>query len=286
MTLARSTEAPIRRKAPAWLFAIRNQPVLALSALVLVILALWVFLPGLFTSYNPTLGIAEDRFLPPGAAHWFGTDYLGRDVFAREVHGAGNTMRGAAIAVVIGLFGGTLLGLIAATAGQLVDALVMRVVDVLLAIPGLLLAMCIVASVGPGTVAIAVGIGISVTAPFARLMRAEVLRVRESEFVEAAAISGSRYWRTLFAHILPNSVSAVLSLAAIEFGVAILAIAALGFLGYGAPPPTPEWGTMIAEGRSYLGTAWWLTTLPGVIVIIVVLSLNRVSRAIVARARL
>lgn len=285
MTVLESTGAR-RSASPAPLKLPSVQPSLVISALLLVVLVLWIFVPSLFTRFDPVVGSPTDLFLPPSATHWFGTDYLGRDVFAREIYGAAHTMGGAATAIAIGLCLGSLLGLIAATGGRLIEALIMRIVDVFLAIPGLLLAMCIVAGLGPGTEAVAFGIGISAIAPFARLMRSEVLRVRESEFVEAASISGSRYWRTLFRHVLPNSASAVLSLAAIEFGVAILAIAALGFLGYGTPPPTPEWGTMIAEGRAYLGTAWWLTTLPGLVVMAVVLAFNRVSRALMARARL
>jgi peptide/nickel transport system permease protein len=259
---------------------------LVLAAAVLALVVAWVFLPSLFSGHDPLVGVPRDRFLAPSGAHWFGTDFLGRDVFARVVHGASQTMKGAAIAIVLALVVGSLLGLVAASAGGIVEAGVMRVVDVLLALPGLLLALCIVATLGPSAGAVAIGIGVAAIAPFARLMRAEVLRVRHSEYVEAAHISGSGYWSALFRHVLPNSAGPVLSLVAVEFGAAILSIAALGFLGYGTRPPTPEWGSMVSEGRTYLATAWWLTTLPGVVIIVVVLAFNRVSRTVLARSRL
>jgi peptide/nickel transport system permease protein len=267
-------------KPSARLFAGQHQ--LTLSVLCLAIIFMAVSFPWLMTNLDPTVGSPTARFLAPGAHHWFGTDYLGRDVYAREVYGAFQTLRGAAIAVAIGASIGSLLGLMAGTGGVLAEVLIMRLADTLLAIPGLLMALCIVASFGPSAAGVSIGVGIASIAPFVRLMRAEVLRVRQSDYVEAAAISGSGHWRTLFVHILPNSAGPVLSLIAVEFGAAILAIAALGFLGYGTPPPTPEWGTMIAEGRRYLGTAWWLTTIPGLVIVLVVLSFQRVSRFLLA----
>jgi peptide/nickel transport system permease protein len=257
-----------------------------ISIVVFGVVALWVFFPSLFTTHDPIVGEGTRRFLPPSADNWFGTDFLGRDVYTRVVFGAAHTLQGAAVAILIGLVAGALLGVIAASAGGLVESLILRFVDVLLAIPGLLFALCIVATIGPSPTAVAIGIGVSAIAPFARITRAEALRVRNSEFVEAAHISGAGYWSALFKHVLPNSAGPVLSLVSVEFGAAILSIAALGFLGYGTIPPTPEWGAMVSEGRTYLATAWWLTTLPGVVVIVVVLAFNRVSRSLLALGRI
>jgi len=151
---------------------------------------------------------------------------------------------------------------------------------VLLSIPGLLLMLSIIILLGFGTVNAAIAVGITSVAAFARLARSEVVRVRASDYVEAAFGSGGTFAAVLWRHVLPNSLTSVFALAALQFGSAILAISTLGFLGYGAPPPTPEWGLLIAEGRNYISTAWWLTTAPGVIVVLVVLSANRISQSL------
>ena len=221
-----------------------------------------------------------DKLLPPSTAHWFGTDTLGRDLFGRVVHGAVHSLSGALIAVTVGLALGTVLGAIAGAVGGVVDDVLMRIVDVLLAIPGLLLSLSVIILLGFGTVNAAIAVGLGSVAAFARLMRAEVARVRRTEYVEAAFGSGATFFAVLRRHVLPNSLTPIVALAALQFGAAILAISTLGFLGYGAPPPTPEWGLLIAEGRNYIGTAWWLTALPGVVVVAVVLSANRISHRI------
>ncbi|MFZ2426966.1 MAG: ABC transporter permease, partial [Propioniciclava sp.] len=187
---------------------------------------------------------------------------------------------GALVAVLVGLVAGTSLGLLAGSIGGWLDAVVMRIVEVLLAIPGLLLALSIIILLGFGTTNAAIAVGITSVATFARLSRSEVISVRRTDYVEAAFGSGGTFAAVLRRHILPNSLTPVIALAALQFGTAIIAISTLGFLGYGAPPPTPEWGLLIAEGRTYVGTAWWLTTLPGVVVLLVVLSANRLSHAL------
>ncbi|WP_104088752.1 ABC transporter permease [Arthrobacter sp. GMC3] len=267
---------PRRRR----LLGSRIQPGLLLSWLVLGIVTLWVIAPGLFTSQSATSGTAREKLLPPGGGHLLGTDELGRDLFSRIVHGSVHSVSGALVAVAVGLIVGTFLGLLAGSVGGITDSVVMRIVDVLLSIPGLLLSLSIIIILGFGTVNAAIAVGIGSVASFARLSRSEVLRVRRSDFVEAAFGSGGTFAAVLRRHILPNSAGPVLALVALQFGSAILAISTLGFLGYGAPPPTPEWGLLIAEGRSYLATAWWLTTYPGLVVVAVVLSTNRISHSV------
>jgi peptide/nickel transport system permease protein len=240
----------------------------------------WAIAPELFTAYSGTEGIAGAQRLAPGSQHWLGTDPLGRDLYARIVYGASHTLSGALVAVVLGVFIGTLLGVIAGALGGRIDAAVMRFVDVLLSIPGLLLSLSVIILLGFGTVHAALAVGITSVANFARLARAEVLRVRHSDYVEAAIGSGGRFWTVLWRHILPNSLTSVIAFSALQFGNAILAIATLSFLGYGTPPPTPEWGLLIAEGRNYISTAWWLTTFPGLMVVAVVLAANRISQTI------
>lgn len=256
------------------------RPGLVLAWAVIAIAIAWALVPWLFTGQDPLAGVPADKLQAPSAAHLFGTDAIGRDLFTRVVYGAVHSLSGAFVAVTVGLVGGTLLGVLAGSLGGAVDAVVMRLVDVLLAIPGLLLALSIIILLGFGTVNAAIAVGVGSIAAFARLSRSEVVRVRQADYVEAAIGSGARLHTVLFRHVLPNSLTSVVGLAALQFGTAILAISTLGFLGYGAPPPTPEWGLLIAEGRNYVATSWWLTVLPGLVVVAVVLSANRISHAL------
>lgn len=276
----------LRGRLVGWRTAIRKaRPLLVLSWLMVGTVVLWAVFPHLFTSFNPIEGIAGMQLRPPGPQHWLGTDALGRDVLSRIIHGAVHSLSGAFMAVSVGLFVGTSLGLVAGSAGGRLDAVIMRVVDVLLSIPSLLLSLSIIILLGFGTINAAIAVGVASIASFARVSRSEVVRVRRSDYVEAAFGSGGTFIRVLWRHILPNSLTSVMALAALQFGSAILAISTLGFLGYGAPPPTPEWGLLIAEGRNYMARAWWLTTAPGVVVILVVLATNCISHSL-GRTRL
>jgi peptide/nickel transport system permease protein len=253
---------------------------LVLAWAVIAIVLLWAIVPGLFTGYSGTEGVPGEQLRPPGAEHMLGTDGLGRDVYARIVYGAVHSLSGAFIAVTVGLLLGTLIGLLAGSRGGWTDAALMRLVDSMLAVPSLLLSLSIIVLLGFGTLNVAIAVGAVSVARFARLARSEVVRVRRSEYVEAAFGSGGTFWAVLRRHVLPNSLTSVIALAALQFGSAILAISTLGFLGYGAPPPTPEWGLLIAEGRNYLSRAWWLTAAPGVVVVLVVIAADRISKSI------
>ncbi len=255
-------------------------PSLVLAWIVLGLVLAWAIVPWLFTGHDPLVGVPADKLQAPSAAHLFGTDQLGRDLLARVIYGAIQSLSGALVAVGVGLVVGTAIGVIAGSTGGVLDAILMRIVDVLLSIPGLLLALSIIILLGFGTINAAIAVGIGSVAAFARLSRSEVVRVRRSDYVEAAFGSGGRYIAVLWRHVLPNSLGGVVSLAALQFGVAILAISTLGFLGYGAPPPTPEWGLLVADGRNYIATSWWLTTFPGLVVVLVVLAANRISHSL------
>ncbi|UCZ77127.1 ABC transporter permease [Dickeya zeae] len=270
---------PLLRKTPR-LRRYAAQPGLVLAWLVLLTVALWALFPGLFTHVSPVEGVPGAQRLAPGGAYLLGTDQLGRDLYTRIVYGASHSLSGAVVAVSLGLVLGSLLGLLAGAVGGKLDTVVMRSVDVLLAIPGLLLALSVIILLGFGNLNAAIAVGVTSVANFTRLVRAEVLRVRRSDYVEAAFGSGGTFFGVLWRHILPNSLTSVLAFAALQFGSAILALATLSFLGYGAPPPMPEWGLLIAEGRNYLATAWWLTTFPGLLVVAVVLATNRISQSI------
>jgi len=187
---------------------------------------------------------------------------------------------GALLAVLFGLIVGTVLGIIAGVRRGWVDAIIMRIVDVLLSIPGLLLSLSVIIVLGHGIFNAAIAVGITSVATFARLARSQVLSVAGSDFVEAAYGSGGSAFQVLVRHILPNSLTAVFAVAALQFGLAILQLATLGFLGYGAPPPTPEWGLLISESRDYIATAGWLTIAPGIVIVAVVLAANYLSQTL------
>lgn len=254
-----------------------QQPTLVASWLIVLVVIGWAIAPGLFTSYSPYEGDAAASFMPPSAEHWFGTDRLGRDLFARSVYGAHTTLTATLLAVLIAFGVGTLVGLIAGFAGGVVDTAVMRVVDVFLAVPSLLLAMVVVSVLGYSTQNIALAVGVSSIASFARVMRAQVLTVMTQDYVKAAYGLGVGRLGVMLRHVVPNSLSSVIALAALEVGTAVLAVASLGFLGYGAPPPHPEWGLLVAEGRDYVAVHPWASIMPGVTLAVVVIATHRIS---------
>ena len=255
--------------------------VLDVAAIAVVsVIALAVVAPGLLTPYDPLAGDESAILTAPNTAHWFGTDYLGRDLLSRVVHGTGRTLLGSAVAVVIALGVGTVLGLLAASLGGWVDALISRLVDVLLSIPGLLLSMVVVVALGFGALNAAIAVGIASIAAFTRLMRSEVLTVKDLPFVEASHHLGASRLVVLVRHVLPNASSAVLSLTALQFGLAIIWISSLSFLGYGAPPPLPEWGLLVSEGREYVVSSPWLVVVPGLVIAISVLAISRLGRLV------
>ena len=269
--------AAARRRVPGW----RRptwQPGLWLAWGVIIVATIAALAPGLFTHYSPIEGIAGAQRLAPQAGHWLGTDQLGRDLWSRIVYGASHSLSAALAAVAMGLLVGTATGVIAGAFAGRVESVLMRLVDVLLSIPSLLLSLTVIILLGFGTVNAAIAVGVASIASFARLARGEVVRIRHADYVEAAFGSGGTFWAVLWRHILPNALTPVLAFATLQFGQAILALSTLSFLGYGTPPPVPEWGLLIAEGRNYLSTAWWLTTFPGLAVIAVVLATNRLSR--------
>ena len=196
------------------------------------------------------------------------------------VHGTSLSLQAALVAVGVGLVVGVAIGLVAGFARGVVDDVLMRVVDVLLAIPALLLSLALVTVLGFGTFNVGLAVGLAGIAACARIMRSEVLRVRQSMFVEAAHSGGAQLGPRAPRHVLPNSTGPVLVLATLQFGMAILTVSSLSFLGYGTQPPTPEWGSLVASGRDFLRNAWWLTTMPGLIVAATVLAANRISGAL------
>jgi len=272
------TEKALARKATAS-FVLRRLD-LFLSVLVVALLVIVSIFPSLFTSKDPLKANPAFSLQAPDAAFWFGTDELGRDLFARVIYGAQISLGAAAFAVLLAFVIGSLLGVVAGVSSGWLDSFIMRVFDAVLAIPGLLMVFAVLTILGNGVMNIALAIGLAGSVSFGRVMRAEVMSVRASTYVEAASALGVKPLGVVVRHIIPNSITPLISLAALEFGVAMLTIGAMGYLGFGAEPPNAEWGALIADGQKFVRTAWWLGVLPGVVFVIVVLAVNRISRVI------
>jgi peptide/nickel transport system permease protein len=260
--------------------SILRKPGMIVSLLVLLITAVAVIAPAVIAPYDPYESVGTLRLAPPSLEHLFGTDHLARDVFSRVIYGAQLSIAAAGLAVLAGVVVGAIIGLLTGYLGGPFDFVVMRFVDVLIAIPGILLALIVVASLGFGTLSVALGVGLGAAGSFARVMRAQVLRVRGEEYVEAAATIGVRWPAVLARHILPNAVRPIIAMAALELALAILSVSSLSFLGFGAQPPTPEWGALVSAGRDFVAVAPWLSLLPGAVILVVVLAVNRVARYI------
>ncbi len=249
---------------------------LGLSLLILGVAVLAAFFPGIFATDSPYKIFYGHHLEAPSWSHPFGTDNLSRDIFARVVYGAHASLTAALLALLISFAAGTVLGLVAGSAGRVVDGVLMRVTDLMMSIPSLMLSLAIVAALGFGTIHVAIAVGVASIAAVARLMRSSVLTVARSPYVEAAELSGASRLSILVRHVLPNSFTPVAAYIALDFGASIIAISSLSFLGLGVKPPSPEWGSMVADGRSFLDTAWWMTTMPGLVVTAVVVAANGV----------
>ncbi|QQE73646.1 ABC transporter permease subunit [Brevibacillus composti] len=260
---AKADAAAAPRKTNPFWFRIRRNPLTLFGlVLLLMIVLLSIFAP-LISPYDPSKISIKERFSPPSAAHWFGTDEVGRDIFTRILYGARLSL-GVGVAAVLsaGLIG-TIIGSISGYFGGRVDQIIMRLMDIILAFPSLVLAMAVAATLGPNLQNAMLAIAIIKIPVYVRLARAETLALREKLFVKAAVTFGIKPWRIIARHIIPNAVSPVVIQVTLDIGDAILLVATLGFLGLGAQPPTPEWGAMISVGWKYLLDYWWYPTFPG-----------------------
>jgi peptide/nickel transport system permease protein len=248
---------------------------LALSGLaivaLLVLAAILAPLLGAGAAFDQDLA---RRLSPPGAAHWFGTDDLGRDIFARVVAGSRVTLLIIGlVAVTVGPVG-LLIGTVAGYAGGVVDMVLMRITDIFMAFPRLILALAFVAALKPGIENAVLAISITSWPPYARVARAETITLRDSEFIMAARLQGASMARILWRHIVPLCLSSVIVRLTLDMAGVILTAAGLGFLGLGAQPPTPEWGAMVAAGRQFIIDQWWVATIPGAAIFVVSLGFN------------
>jgi peptide/nickel transport system permease protein len=251
-----------------------SKPLVIGASIVLLVVFTAVFAPQL-ASHDPNAQSLAQRLKPPGDnGHFLGTDNVGRDIWSRLVFGARISLRVAFVAVSIGAGGGLLLGLLAGYAGGWIDMLVGRVIDVIMSFPTILLALAIVAALGPSLTNSIIAIGIASTPRFARVIRSVVISVREREFVNAATALGSSDLRIVLRHILPNVVSPLIILASLSTGTAILVEASLSFLGLGVAPPTPTWGSMITDGKQYMDLAPWISVYAGLAIMVAVLGFN------------
>jgi peptide/nickel transport system permease protein len=257
-----------------------RRPGFAIAAMLLVLVLFAAVLPEWLTRFDPYATSPAEVLREPSLNHWFGTDELGRDLYTRVIFGSKLSIEAALAAVGIALLWGVGLGVSAGFVGGSVDGVIMRCIDVLLALPGLLLSLAVVTAIGFGTIPVAIAVGIGIVPGFARTTRAEVFRVKTLPYVEASRLGGASWGRALFTHVLPNSCGPVAVLATLDLGAAILATAGLSFLGFGAAPPTAEWGTLIANGRNFLMTAPWLSLIPGLFVAAVVFGLNHIARTL------
>lgn len=241
---------------------------------VVVLLGLVALWASRIAPYDPIEILPADRLLPPSHAHPFGTDELGRDVLSRLIFGARISMTIGLISVGVALVIGVTLGLLSGYMGGWADNLIMRVIDILLAFPGILLAVVIAGTLGPGLRNVMIAVGIFSVPTYARVVRASTLSVKVQEYVEALRALGASDARIIVRHILPNVSAPIIVLSTLGVATAILSAAGLSFVGLGAQPPTPEWGAMLSQARPYIRHEWWLATFPGLAIMITVLAIN------------
>ncbi len=274
-----STAKPARQTHYRWIEMRRRIALFARNRGAMIglgLLLFWILLAIFAHSvapHDPLLTVSKAR-QAPSADFWFGTDKLGRDLFSRVIFGARISLLLGVISVTLGLVFGTLLGMLAGFYGGWVDTIIMRFVDALLAFPGMLLALVVIASLGPSIQNVMLAVGVSTIPQYARLSRGSVLSIRQLLYVDSARVIGASAGRILFQHILPNAAAPLIVLSTLQVGNAILVGSGLSFLGLGAQPPTPEWGLMTSDGRDLLEKAWWVSTFPGLAILSVVMASN------------
>jgi peptide/nickel transport system permease protein len=275
--LRASSQARARRARTAALARVARNRTLLVGASITLVVVLASLLAPVIAPYDPqTMNLAA-AMQPPSWQHLAGTDNFGRDMFSRILYGGRIALMVAFTSVAISVGVGCLLGFAAGYAGGMADVLVQRLMDLMLAFPSLLLAFLVIAVLGPGLVNAIIAIGIGGVPVYARVARAEVLKLRSREFVESAKAMGASSARILFRHVIPNSLSPILVLAGLGLASAILTEAALSYIGLGAQPPSPDWGSTLSQAQDYIETQWWLPTFPGLAIVVTALGFNLFS---------
>jgi peptide/nickel transport system permease protein len=267
-------QAALGRAYGTWRAFARNR--LAMLGLAIVLaLVLVALLAPLLAPYSPYVGdLQTTRLLPPSSAHWLGTDDQGRDILSRLIHGSRITLYVVVLVAILAAPIGLIVGTVAGYSGGLLDAALMRITDIFLAFPRLILALAFVAALGPGIENAVIAIAITSWPPYARIARAETLTIRNADYIAAVQLVGASPWRIVLRHIMPLCVSSVIVRVTLDMAGIILTAAGLGFLGLGAQPPMPEWGAMIANGRQYVLDQWWVAAGPGAAIFLVSLAFN------------
>ncbi|MBC7093497.1 ABC transporter permease [Candidatus Bipolaricaulota bacterium] len=258
---------------------LRNPLSLAGTATIIALLLLALLAPYI-APFNPYATNPIQKLLPPSGTHLMGTDGLGRDVFSRVLYGTRISLWIALLILLIAGTLGTAVGIVAGYVGGFWDNVLMRITDVFMAFPQLILAMAVAAALGPNLTNVVIAISFGAWTVFARLARSRAIAVREEDFVEAARAVGAGPLRILFVHILPMALSPVIVQGTLSMGGIILTAAGLGFLGFGAQPPSPEWGLMVSDGRNFMPHAWWVSTFPGLAIMLTVLGFNLIGDGI------
>jgi peptide/nickel transport system permease protein len=272
-TPASRTQARLGQAYVSWLVFRRN-PLAMAGLAVLVALLLLALLAPTLTNRSPVTQDLSARLQPPSATYWLGTDELGRDIYTRVLYGSRITLVIVVLVVIIVAPTGLLIGTAAGYLGGWVDTVLMRVTDVFLAFPRLILALAFVSALGPGIENAVIAIACTAWPPYARVARAETLTIRRSDFIAAIRLQGAGPLRILLGHVIPLCTSSLIVRVGLDMAGIILTAAGLGFLGLGAQPPAPEWGAMIASGRRFLLDQWWVATMPGVAILVVSLGFN------------
>jgi peptide/nickel transport system permease protein len=279
--LSEAEEPPPRPTGIRWVRRqLARKPAARIGGGVLLLIVICAVLAPYIVPQDPLRVDAIIRLSPPSTAHWLGTDELGRDLFSRVLYGTRFFALICLISVSIAASGGILLGLLAGGGSFWADMLIMRVVDVMLAFPFILLILAVVAILGPSLWTAMIAVGIAGIPNYARLVRGEVLAVRHEEYVEAMQVLGAGRWRILFGTVLPNVVSQTVVYTSYAMPIAVLATSALSFLGLGAQPPLPEWGAMVVSGRAFIGTAWWVVAAPGMAIFVAIFCCNLLGNAL------
>ena len=250
---------------------------LLLGVIIVGVVVLSVLLAPVLATQSPNTQDVSQTFLPPSGAHLFGTDSFGRDLFSRTLHGGVYTIGASLVIVALGAVVGTFFGVVAGYAGGAVGFVIMRLVDLMLAFPGILLALAVAAIMGPGLNNGVIAVAIVLVPAYVRVVEGATVQLRHLPYVEAASNLGARPWQIIWRHILPNVRSSIVVLTTTWIGIAALWIAALGFIGLGVQPPTPEWGAILNDGQRYITIGWWMTVFPGLLLSLFVVGVNLIG---------